>query len=72
MIRLSIRYRGVELAYRTFDKIQQGAIIENKRRGALVLRRSGSRRSARGLSSSGTENLHKARGPYLPSQQTPV
>jgi hypothetical protein len=26
----------------------------------------------RGLSSSGTENLHKARGPYLPSQQTPV
>jgi hypothetical protein len=24
----------------------------------------------RGLSSSGTENRHKARGPYLPSQQT--
>jgi hypothetical protein len=36
--RLSIRYRGVELAYRTFDKIQvdQGAIIENKRLGAAL------------------------------------
>jgi hypothetical protein len=34
-----IRYRGVELAYRTFDKIQQvdqGAIIENKRLGAAL------------------------------------
>ncbi len=32
--RLAIRYRGIEFAYRTFDKIQQvdqGAIIENKR-----------------------------------------
>ena len=37
--RLSIRYRGVELAYRTFDKIRQvdqGAIIENKRLGAAL------------------------------------
>jgi transposase len=37
--RLSIRYRGVELAYRTFDKIQQvdqGAIVENKRLGAAL------------------------------------
>ena len=31
--RLSIRHQGVELAYRTFDKIQQvdqGAIADNK------------------------------------------
>jgi len=37
--RLSIRHRGVELAYRTFDKIQQvdqGAIVENKRLGAVL------------------------------------
>jgi hypothetical protein len=37
--RLSIRYRAVELADRTFDKIQQvdqGAIIENKRLGAAL------------------------------------
>jgi hypothetical protein len=35
--RLSIRHKGVELAYRTFDKLghaPQGAIIENKRLGA--------------------------------------
>ena len=37
--RLSIRYRGVELAYRTFDKIRQvdqGAIADNKRLGPLL------------------------------------
>ncbi len=37
--RLSIRYRGVELAYRTFDKIQQvdqGAIADNKRLDPLL------------------------------------
>jgi transposase len=37
--RLAIRYRGVELAYRTFDKIQQvdqGAIADNKRLGAVL------------------------------------
>ena len=37
--RLSIRYKGVELAYRTFDKLRQvsqGAIIENKRLGAVL------------------------------------
>jgi len=37
--RLTIRYRGVELAYRTFDKLQQvdqGAIIENKRLSAAL------------------------------------
>src|SRR5215469_6224000 len=53
--RLTIRYRGVELAYRTFDKIQQvdqGAIVENKRLGAALafireeqLRRGPERRS---------------------------
>jgi hypothetical protein len=53
--RLAIRYRGVELAYRTFDKIQQvdqGAIVENKRLGAALafireeqLRRGPERRS---------------------------
>ena len=35
--RLAIRYRGVELAYRTFDKIRQvsqAAIVENKQLGA--------------------------------------
>jgi hypothetical protein len=35
--RLAIRYQGGELAYHTFDKIQQvdqGAIVENKRLGA--------------------------------------
>ncbi len=57
--RLAIRYRGVELAYRTFDKLRQvdqGAIVENKRLGAALafireeqlrrepLRRSGPRR----------------------------
>jgi hypothetical protein len=34
--RLSIRYRGGELAYRTFDKIrqvEQGAIADDKRLG---------------------------------------
>jgi hypothetical protein len=37
--RLSIRYRGVELAYRTFDtlrQVSQAAIIENKRLGAAL------------------------------------
>jgi hypothetical protein len=37
--RLSIRYRGVELAYRTFDKLRQvdqGAIADNKRLGAVL------------------------------------
>src|SRR6202040_1162856 len=37
--RLSIRYNGGELAYRTFDKIQQvdqGAIADNKRLGAVL------------------------------------
>jgi hypothetical protein len=53
--RLSIRYNGVELAYRTFDKIRQvdqGAIADNKRLGAVLamirdeqLRRGPSRRS---------------------------
>ena len=53
--RLAIRYKGIELAYRTFDKIQQvdqGAIVENKRLGAALafireeqLRRGPERRS---------------------------
>ena len=53
--RLSILYKGIELAYRTFDKIQQvdqGAIVENKRLGAALtfirdeqLRRGPERRS---------------------------
>ncbi len=53
--RLLIRYNGVELAYRTFDKMRQvaqGAIIENKRLGAALafireqqLRRGAERRS---------------------------
>jgi hypothetical protein len=37
--RLAIRYRGVELAYRTFDKLRQvdqGTIIDNKRLGAAL------------------------------------
>ena len=37
--RLLILYKGIELAYRTFDKIQQvdqGAIVENKRLGAAL------------------------------------
>jgi hypothetical protein len=37
--RLSIRYNGIELAYRTFDKIQQvdqGAIADNKRLGEVL------------------------------------
>jgi hypothetical protein len=37
--RLSIRYKGVELAYRTFDKLRhvdQGAIADNKRLGAVL------------------------------------
>ncbi|MGH7000717.1 MAG: ISNCY family transposase [Stellaceae bacterium] len=53
--RLAIRYNGVELAYRTFDKIRhvdQGAIVDNKRLGAVLamirddqLRRGPGRRS---------------------------
>src|SRR5204862_4523426 len=37
--RLSIRYRGIELAYRTFDKVRQvsqAAIVENKQLGAAL------------------------------------
>jgi hypothetical protein len=37
--RLSIRHRGVELAYRTFDKLRQvdqGAIADNKRLGPIL------------------------------------
>jgi hypothetical protein len=37
--RLSIRYNGVDLAYRTFDKIRhvdQGAIADNKRLGPIL------------------------------------
>ena len=37
--RVSIRYKGVELAYRTFDKIRhvdQGAIADNKQLGAVL------------------------------------
>ena len=37
--RLSIRYRGINLAYRTFDKLRQvpqAAIVENKRLGAAL------------------------------------
>jgi hypothetical protein len=37
--RLSVRYKGVELAYRTFDtlrQVSQAAIIENKRLGAAL------------------------------------
>ena len=53
--RLLIRYRGVELAYRTFDKLRQvsqAAIVENKHLGAALafireeqLRREPQRRS---------------------------
>ncbi len=38
--RLSIRYKGVELAYRTFDKLRQvdqGAIADNKRLGPILV-----------------------------------
>ena len=50
--RLSIRYNGVDLAYRTFDKIRhvdQGAIADNKRLGHKHPPR-GPPRSARPLS----------------------
>jgi hypothetical protein len=53
--RLSIRHNGVELAYRTFDKVRQvdqGAIADNKRLGPILamirnkqLRRGSERRS---------------------------
>src|SRR5712672_1995239 len=53
--RLSIRHKGIELAYRTFDKIRQidqGAIVDNKRLGSVLamirdeqLRRGPERRS---------------------------
>jgi transposase len=55
--RLAIRYRGIELAYRTFDKLRQvdqGAIADNKQLGAVLamiraeqLRREPERRSDR-------------------------
>ena len=54
--RLAIRYRGIELAYRTFDKLRQvpqAAIVENKQLGAALafireqqLRREPQRRSS--------------------------
>jgi hypothetical protein len=37
--RLSIRYNGVDLAYRTFEKLRQvdqGAIADNKRLGPIL------------------------------------
>src|SRR5271170_3075110 len=37
--RLAIRYRGLDLPYTTFDKLRQvsqGAIVENKRLGAVL------------------------------------
>jgi hypothetical protein len=37
--RLAIRYRGIDLAYRTFDKVRQvsqAAIVENKQLGAAL------------------------------------
>ena len=37
--RLSIRYGGIDLAYRTFDNLRQvpqAAIVENKRLGAAL------------------------------------
>jgi len=37
--RLAIRYKGVELAYRAFDKLRQvsqAEIVENKRLGAVL------------------------------------
>jgi hypothetical protein len=53
--RLSLRHKGIELAYRTFDKIRQigqGAIVDNKRLGSVLamirdeqLRRGPERRS---------------------------
>jgi hypothetical protein len=53
--RLAIRYKGIELAYRTFDKLRQvsqAAIVENKQLGAALafireeqLRRGPGRRS---------------------------
>ncbi len=53
--RLSVRHKGIELAYRTFDKIRQidqGAIVDNKRLGSVLamirdeqLRRGPERRS---------------------------
>ena len=53
--RLAIRHRGVELAYRTFDKVRQvdqGATADNKHLGAMLamirdeqLRRGSQRRS---------------------------
>jgi transposase len=55
--RLAIRYRGIELAYRTFDKLRQvsqAAIVENKQLGAALafireqqLRRDPERRSTK-------------------------
>jgi transposase len=57
--RLSIRYRGVELAYRTFDKLRQvdqGAIADNKQLGAV-------------LAMIRDEQLH--RGPERRSQSAP-
>jgi hypothetical protein len=54
--RLAIRYRGIELAYRTFDKIRQvsqAAIVDNKQLGAALafireqLRREPERRSTK-------------------------
>jgi hypothetical protein len=73
--RLAIRYRGVELAYRTFDKIRQvsqGAIVENKQLGAALafireeqLRRAPQRaapaRSARRASLQGRLSLSTSR-----------
>ena len=83
--RLSIRYRGIELAYRTFDKIQQvdqGAIVENKRLGAaltfireeqLAVNHSGAARKHRaGAISAMLVCLKSAEPFYEPSVLTPA
>jgi hypothetical protein len=39
MAGFSLRYKGIELAYRTFDKLRQvdqGAIADNKRLGTIL------------------------------------
>ena len=82
--RLAIRYSGIELAYRTFDKIRQvdqGAIVENKQLGAALafireeqLRREPERRSwHRAGAISATRVCLKSAEPfYEPSGPSPL
>ena len=83
--RLAIRYKGIELAYRTFDKIQQvdqGAIVENNgsaprspssARSSFAVDRNGAARKHRAGAISATRVCLKSAEPFhKPSGPSPL